>query len=174
MLAYVFPKDKLVYGPSQIENRIQQNIIITEQLALWGRGGSRVIRGNLLMIPLGSSNLFVEPVFLQAESGGLPELKRVIVAAGDKIAMKRTLGESLTAIFGGETFPTEPGEEPAKPGEPGEPGEITAEVAALISQAQGHYSNAQEFLKDGDWAGYGRELEALKAILDELADVSAE
>ena len=171
LLAYVFPKDKLVYGPSQIENRIQQDITITEQLALWGRGGSRVIRGNLLMIPLGASNLFVEPVFLQAESGGLPELKRVIVAAGDKIAMERTLGESLAAIFGTEPFPTEPGEEPA---EPVEPGEITSDVAELISQAQQHYSNAQEYLKDGDWTGYGRELEALKAILDELAGISAE
>ena len=171
LLAYIFPKDKLVYGPSQIENRIQQDTVITEQLALWGRGGSRVIRGNLLMIPVGTSSLFVEPVFLQAEAGGLPELKRVIVVAGDQIAMEPTLGESLTAIFGTGTFLSEPGEEPVEPGEPGE--EITADVAGLISQAQQHYSNAQDYLKDGDWTGYGRELEALKAILDELAGISA-
>lgn len=166
LLAYIFPKDKLVYGPSQIENRIQQDTVITEQLALWGRGGSRVIRGNLLMIPLGNSNLFVEPIFLQAEAGGLPELKRVIVVAGDQIAMEPTLGESLAAIYGTETFPTEP----VEPGEPGE--KITADVASLIEEAQQHYSNAQDYLKDGDWTGYGRELEALKAILDELASIS--
>ncbi len=168
LLAYIFPKDKLVYGPSQIENRIQQDITITEQLALWGRGGSRVIRGNLLMIPLGDSNLFVEPVFLQADAGGLPELKRVIVAAGDQIAMELTLGESLAAIFGTEAVPTVPGEEPVEPG-----GEITGDVASLISQAQQHYSNAQQYLKEGDWTGYGKELAALEAILGELAGVAA-
>jgi uncharacterized membrane protein (UPF0182 family) len=172
LLAYIFPKDKLVYGPSQIENRIQQDTVITEQLALWGRGGSRVIRGNLLMIPLGASNLFVEPVFLQAEAGGLPELKRVIVVAGDQIAMEPTLGESLTAIFGTEAFPTEPGEKPVEPGEPGEI--ITADIASLISQAQQHYDRAQQYLKEGDWTGYGRELEALETILNELASISAE
>jgi uncharacterized membrane protein (UPF0182 family) len=172
LLAYIFPKDKLVYGPSQIENRIQQDTVITEQLALWGRGGSRVIRGNLLMIPLGASNLFVEPVFLQAEAGGLPELKRVIVVAGDQIAMEPTLGESLTAIFGTEAFPTEPGEKPVEPGEPGEI--ITADIASLISQAQQHYNRAQQYLKEGDWTGYGRELEALETILNELASISAE
>jgi len=167
LLAYIFPKDKLVYGPSQIENRIQQDTTITEQLALWGRGGSRVIRGNLLMIPVGTSNLFVEPVFLQAESGGLPELKRVIVVAGDKIAMERTLAQSLAAIFGTETVPIEPGEEPVE-------GQLPGDVAGLIIQAQQHYDNAQEYLKEGDWTGYGSELEALEAILAELAAVSAE
>jgi len=171
LLAYIFPKDKLVYGPSQIENRIQQDTIITEQLALWARGGSRVIRGNLLMIPLGTSNLFVEPVFLQAEAGGLPELKRVIVAAGNQIVMRPTLEESLTAIFGTETFPTEPGEEPA---EPDGGGQIATDIASLIDQAQQHYSKAQEYLKNGDWTGYGDELETLKEVLDQLARIAAE
>ncbi|GAF91236.1 unnamed protein product, partial [marine sediment metagenome] len=121
LLAYHFPKERLVYGPSQIENRIQQDTVITEQLALWGRGGSRVIRGNLLVIPLGSSNLYVEAVFLQAEAGGLPELKRIIVAAGDRVAMEPTLSQSLQAIFGSEVLPTEaeakppPSEEAAEP-----------------------------------------------------------
>jgi uncharacterized membrane protein (UPF0182 family) len=169
LLAYIFPKDKLVYGPSQIENRIQQDTIITEQLALWARGGSRVIRGNLLMIPLGASNLFVEPVFLQAEAGGLPELKRVIVAAGNQIVMRPTLSESLTAIYGTETFPTEPGEEPAKPD-----GQVTPDIAGLIAQAQQHYDKSQEYLKEGDWTGYGDELENLKEVLDQLTRITTE
>jgi len=170
LLAYHFPKERLVYGPSQIENRIQQDTVITEQLALWGRGGSRVIRGNLLVIPLGRSNLYVEPVFLQAEDGGLPELKRVIVATGEHIAMEPTLKESIAAIFGAEAPPTEP--KPPAPAEPEEP--IAADIADLIEEAQQHYNKAQQYLKAGDWTGYGEELDALKAVLDRLAELTAQ
>ena len=168
LLAYHFPKERVVKGPSQIENRIQQDTIITEQFALWGRGGSRVIRGNLLLIPLGVSKLYVEPVFLQAEAGGLPELKRVIVVAGEQIAMEPTLEESIAAIFGPEAPPTEP---PA-PAEPEEP--VVADIAELIEEAQQHYNKAQQYLKAGEWAGYGEELEALKAVLDRLAELATE
>jgi uncharacterized membrane protein (UPF0182 family) len=170
LLAYHFPKERLVYGPSQIENRIQQDTVITEQLALWGRGGSQVIRGNLLVIPLGGSNLYVEPVFLQAEDGGLPELKRVIVAAGEQIAMEPTLKESIAAIFGAEAPPAEP--KPPAPAEPEEP--IAADIADLIEEAQQHYNKAEQYLREGDWANYGKELDALKAVLDRLAELTAE
>ncbi len=175
LLAYLFPKGQTVLGPSQIENRIGQDIVITEQLALWGRGGSRVIRGNLLLIPIGESMLFVEPVFLEAETGGLPELKRVIVAAGDKIAMEPTLAESITAIFGIEAAPpsTEPVIKPPPPSKPEAP-QMTADIANLIQQAQQHYDRAQEYLKAGDWSGYGRELDALKVVLDQTARLAAE
>jgi Uncharacterized conserved protein len=172
LIAYYFPKERLVYGPSQIENRIQQDTVITEQLALWGRGGSRVIRGNLLLIPLGKSNLYVEPVFLQAEVGGLPELKRVIVAAGEKIAMEPTLKESLAAIFGVEAPPTEPIVEPPSPAEPVKP--LAANIDSLIEEAQQHYNKAQQYLKEGDWAGYGKEMDALKLVLGRLAELTAE
>jgi len=172
LLAYLFPKERLVFGPSQIENRIQQDTVITEQLALWGRGGSRVIRGNLLMIPLGKSLLYVEPVFLQAETGGLPQLKRVIVAAGDQIAMEPTLKESIAAIFGAEAPPTEPVVKPPAPAEPEEP--VAADIAGLIEEAQQHYNKAQQYLQAGDWTGYGGELEALKVVLDQLAELTAE
>jgi len=172
LLAYHFPKERLVYGPSQIENRIQQDTVITEQLALWARGGSRVIRGNLLLIPLGKSNLYVEPVFLQAEAGGLPELKRVIVAAGEQIAMEPTLKASIAAIFGAEAPPTEPVVKPPAPAEPEKP--LAADIANLIEEAQQHYTKAQQYLKAGDWASYGKELDALKAALDRLAKLAAE
>ena len=168
LLAYLFPKERLVYGPSQIENRISQDTVITEQLALWSRGGSRVIRGNLLLIPLGESNLYVEPVFLQAEGGGLPQLKRVIVAAGDQIAMEPTLQESITAIFGAEALPIPP-TEPVEPGEP-----VVSSIADLIAQAQEHYNLAQQYLQAGDWASYGEELDALEAVLEQLAELTAE
>ncbi|MEJ2740180.1 MAG: UPF0182 family protein, partial [Dehalococcoidia bacterium] len=196
MLAYNFPKDRVVYGPSQIENRIQQDTVITEQLALWSRGGSNVIRGNLLMIPLAKSSLYVEPVFLQAEVGGLPELKRVIVAIGEQIAMQPTLAESLAAIFGEEAPPAEGEEQPAVPEEPsgtpaepeepvvsppetGEPApsqspEEISDVGTLIELAQQHYDKAQQYLQEGNWSGYGEELDALKAVLDRLAEITAE
>ena len=170
LLAYLFPKERTVDGPSQIENRIGQDTIITEQLALWGRGGSRVIRGNLLLIPLGKSILYVEPVFLEAETGGIPELKRVIVVAGEQIAMEPTLEESIAAIFGLVAPPTEP-EAPA-PAEPAKP--VGADTAELIEAAQQHYNKAQQYLKAGNWAGYGEELKALKAVLDQLAELAAE
>jgi len=172
LLVYQFPKERLVMGPSQIENRISQDTVITEQLALWGRGGSRVIRGNLLLIPLGEALLYVEPVFLQAEAGGLPQLKRVIVAAGEQIAMDLTLRESIAAIFGTEAPPTEPVVEPPAPAGPEEP--VTAEIANLIEAAQQHYNKAQQYLQAGDWAGYGEELDALEAVLDQLAELAAE
>jgi hypothetical protein len=165
LIAYHFPKEKLVYGPLQIENRIGQDTTITEQFALWGRGGSRVIRGNLLMIPMGKSSLYVEPVFLQAEGGGLPELKRVIVAVGDQIAMEATLSQSLAAVFG--MAPPTPGTPP-----PGTP--LPSEAASLVQQAQQHYTQAQEYLKAGDWSGYGEELNALKQVLDQLAELVSE
>ena len=172
LLAYLFPKERTVDGPSQVENRIGQDTVITEQLALWGRGGSRVIRGNLLLIPLGRSILFVEPVFLEAETGGIPELKRVIVVAGEQIAMEPTLQESIAAIFGAEALPTEPVVTPPEPAEPEKP--LAAEIANLIEQAQQHYNQAQQYLIEGDWTGYGEELEALKAVLDRLAEFTAE
>jgi uncharacterized membrane protein (UPF0182 family) len=183
LLAYHFPKERLVYGPSQIENRIQQDTVITEQLALWGRGGSNVIRGNLLMIPIGRSNIYVEPVFLQAEGGGLPELKRVIVAAGEQIAMEPTLMSSITAIFGTAELTPVPLPEPQPPVEPTEPvappiptepeEPISAEVADLIEQARQHYEQAQENLKAGDWSGFGSEWDALQEVLDRLAELIA-
>jgi uncharacterized membrane protein (UPF0182 family) len=172
LIAYRFPKDKWVDGPSQVENRIGQDTVITEQLALWSRGGSQVIRGNLLLIPLGKSILWVEPVFLQAEGGGLPELKRVIVTTGDRIVMEPTLAQGLASIFGSEALPTESEVTPPISEKPEEP--ITADIASLIEEAQQHYDKAQEYLKAGDWTGYGKELEAMKAVLDKLAGLVAE
>ncbi len=170
LLAYLFPKERLIYGPSQIENRIQQDTVITEQLALWARGGSRVIRGNLLVIPIGESNIYVEGVFLQADAGGLPELKRVIVAAGDEIAMERTLAESLSAVFGAGVGDGTTDLPPQTPDEPAEA--LPDDVRALVEQAQEHFTRAQEYLTQGNWAGYGEELAALEAVLEQLAGVT--
>jgi len=168
LIVYQFPKDRLIYGPSQIENRIQQNTAITEQLALWSRGGSRVLRGNLLVIPIGQSTLYVECVFLQADAGGLPELQRVIVAAGDEISMQPTLEQCLLTIFGsGVAEGTPPPEEQLEDGEP-----LPEGTRALIEQAQEHFTRAQEAAQNGDWATYGEELTALEEVLSQLASIT--
>ena len=99
LIVYEFPKDKLVYGPFQIEARINQNTDISQQLSLWNQLGSRVIRGNMLVIPIENSILYISPLYLRAEQGQLPELKRVIAAYGDQVVMKETLGAALSALF---------------------------------------------------------------------------
>jgi uncharacterized membrane protein (UPF0182 family) len=99
LVLYTFPKDRLVYGPMQIESRIDQNPEISQDLTLWSQRGSKVIRGNLLVIPIDTSILYVEPLYLLAEQSELPELRRVIVAFGDSVAMGDTLDEALRAVF---------------------------------------------------------------------------
>jgi hypothetical protein len=99
MLLYVFPKQKLIFGPEQIEARINQDPVISQQISLWNRVGSRAAQGNLLVIPIEQSLLYVEPLYLEAEQNQLPTLVRVIVAFGNRIAMTETLEQSLSAVF---------------------------------------------------------------------------
>ena len=101
LVAYKYPKDKLIFGPLQIEARIDQNEEISQQFTLWNQSGSRVIRGNMLVIPVGQSNLYVEPIYLQADQGSIPEMKRVIMATGNSIVMEQTVSEALAQLFGG-------------------------------------------------------------------------
>ena len=187
LLGYNLPKDKLIFGPIQIENRIEQDTAITEQFALWGRGGSTVIRGNLLMIPIEDSFLYVEPVFLQGAAGGLPELKRVIVATSESLAMEQTLEEALEAAFGGEVPPPVPPPEPPGPTPtptltptpgptppPTPPPPPPDEVTALVQSIQEHLEKMQEFAGAGDWTAYGEELDALQADIERLAELTAD
>ena len=122
LIAYKFPKDKLIYGPLQIEARIDQDPRISEQLTLWNQAGSRVIRGNLIVIPIGNSSLYVEPIYLQSEQSKLPEMKRVIIANGNSVVMEPTVSVALAKIFAGQvaspgvpTSPAEPGPAAAAP-----------------------------------------------------------
>ena len=111
LVAFLFPKQRLVFGPRQIGARIDQDAVISQQLTLWSQRGSTVIRGSLLAIPVEESLLYVQPLYLAAEKGSIPELKRVIVAYGNQIAMGETLDAALQAIFGG----------PARGGRPASP-----------------------------------------------------
>jgi uncharacterized membrane protein (UPF0182 family) len=161
LVVYDFPKDKLVFGPFQIEARINQDTEISRQLSLWNQLGSRVIRGHLIVIPIENSILYVSPLYLRAETGQLPELKRVIAAYGDRVVMEETLAQALEALFREPT--------PASPA-PGAPARASAPGAESdrAREALGHYDRAMEHLRARDWAGFGAELDKLRSLLEEL------
>ncbi len=176
-LLFQFGKDSLVYGPKQIEARIDQDPVISAQLSLWNQQGSQVIRGNLLVIPIGDSLLYVEPLYLQAANGKIPELKRVIVATTERVVMDENLGLALAQLFGPDVLSEEALAELLAPGTQ-IPTEITPPTGPapaltledLILQANERYARAQERIRQGDWAGYGAEMEALQQILEQLAE----
>ena len=161
VVVYQFPKEKLVYGPFQIEARIQQNTEISQQISLWNQMGSRVIRGHLLVVPIDNSLLYVSPLYLRAATGQLPELKRVIAAYGDRVVMEESLGQALAALFK-ESAPLAG----LSSGPGGARGAGPSDARAR--EALAHYDRAIERLKAGDWAGFGTELDALRPLLEGL------
>jgi len=161
---YRFPKQKLVFGPRQIEARINQDAEISKQLSLWNQRGSQVIRGNLLAIPIEKSILYVQPLYLSAEKGQLPELKRVIVAFGGSMAMEENLEISLQRVFGGELIKEKEAPKVAAAVSP-EKERTERQVAA---EALAHYRKAQELMRQGNWGGYGEELRKMEEVLRAL------
>ncbi len=164
MICYQLPKEKLVYGPNQIEAIINQDTTISQQLTLWNQNGSRVIRGKQIVTPIGNSFLYVTPLYLIAEGAKIPQLKRVIAVAGDKVAMEPTLDEALTALFGA---PQSPAGAHAAP-EPlrSQPSNLQAPEFENTKKA---FDDAQEALKRGDWIEFGKAMDALKRQLDSPA-----
>ncbi len=162
LIVYEFPKEKLVYGPFQIEARINQNTDISQQITLWSQMGSRVIRGaNLLVIPIENSILYVSPLYLRAEHGHLPELKRVIASYGEHVVMKETLAEALAALF---TRPSAASVAPsAATGTP-----LAGPAADRVREALDHYNQAIKRLQSGDWTGFGTELDAMRGLLEDM------
>ncbi|MEA5449742.1 UPF0182 family protein [Leptolyngbya sp. CCNP1308] len=162
LLLYEFPKQELVFGPTQIEARISQTPEISEQLTLWSQQGSGVIRGTLLVIPVEQSLLYVQPIYLRADQGELPALQRVIVAYSDRVVMRETLDQSLDAIFGDAIAPppapADPGAEPAPP----------STVSDLVQSALESYQSGQQALQQGDWQRYGEAQQQLERALQEL------
>ncbi len=173
LIVYRFPKTRIVFGPLQVEARISQDPFIAQQLTLWNQQGSQVIRGNLLVIPIEEGLLYVEPLFLQAERGQIPELRRVIAASGPRLVMAPTLEAALAELFGPGAGPAQPGAPPG-PGigpSPETAGRPAPDAAALTEQAIESYRLAQERLRAGDLAGYGQEMERLGQILERLQAV---
>ena len=193
LIVYNLPKEKLVYGPMQVEARINQQTEISRQLSLWDQRGSRVIRGNLLAIPVCDSFIYVEPIYLQAkreekrgalagdtpaegpgltrgrqgapssgkdQSAALPELKRVVAAFSNRISMEENLDKALSRVLEGDSRPQE---------------EVVPQAVEILKSsslgviALDHYNKAKGYLRQGDWGGYGRELENLEKTLQLLA-----
>ena len=200
LLVYKLPKEKLVYGPMQIEARVDQQTDISRELSLWGQRGSRVIRGNLLAIPIGDTFIYVEPVYLEAKQeesaltsaqtpqprgaaqprrgsvpvssqqdksrgAALPELKGVIVAFSNRLIMEETLDKALSAVLGGQIF-TKQSVSPFIP--------ETGDTSNLGVLALEHYNKAKDYLREGNWAEYGSELENLEKILEKIASITKE
>ncbi|MGB3612680.1 MAG: UPF0182 family protein, partial [Elainellaceae cyanobacterium] len=190
MLLYEFPKQELIYGPSQIEARIDQNPEISQRLTLWSQEGSRVIRGDLVVIPINQSLLYIEPIYLRAEQGELPELRRVIVAYDNQTVMEPSLEEALQVIFGDTSIgaegsgaeaatPSESQEQSSAAAQPRLPQNTPSQATPAVSDIQAAieaYTNAQDALRQGDWAEYGRYQQELGQRLEQLqtsADGSA-
>ncbi|KQC15807.1 MAG: UPF0182 family protein [Methanothrix sp.] len=161
ILVYRFPKDQLVYGPMQIEARIDQSTEISEQLTLWDQMGSTVIRGNLLVIPIDNSLLYVEPIYLRADVGELPELRRVVVSYGNRLVMEESLEIALGEIF--DLAPEVQGRATYVEGDDLSTGDLVARAGSL-------YRSAQDQLRAGNWSGYGEDIDRLGEVIRVLEE----
>ncbi|RME62481.1 MAG: UPF0182 family protein, partial [Nitrospirae bacterium] len=161
IIIYTFPRDRLVFGPRQIEARIDQDAYISQQLTLWGQRGSDVIRGSLLIVPIKKTLLYVQPLYLVAtQRVGLPELRRVIVAHEDKVVMKQTLEEAIEELFGLMPMKKEKTlqEEALLPGEDS------------MKQALQFLEKARSALRQEDWQGFGRYLKEAERTLKKAVE----
>ncbi len=179
LVLYRFPKDKNVYGPSQIVARASQDPVISPQISLWSQQGSGVSTGNLLVIPIESSLLYVMPIYLESTATKIPELKRVIVALGNRIAMAPTLREALVEVVGAPvSLAPKTGTTEQKRG--AKPAVTTAAPAKvidtptsrMIDEAISQYDKATAAQRKGDWGEYGRQIEAMRATLEKLKAAS--
>ena len=179
LVAYRFPRQSLVFGPTQIVNRINQDTEVSRQVALWSQGGSEVIRGELLVIPIGESLLYVQPLYLRSQGGRIPELKRVIVAHENRVAMDETLETGLRRLFVGAAGgagvvaanPASPdvGTSPPAPPRASAAGPAgNAATDSLLRAAAQHYDRARAAQRTDDWTTYGEEMRRLGEVLQRL------
>jgi uncharacterized membrane protein (UPF0182 family) len=170
LVVYRFPRQSLVFGPSQIVNRINQDTEVSRQLTLWDQRGSEVIRGNLLVIPIEEALIFVQAIYLRAEGGQIPELKRVVVAYQNRVVMEETLERGLDRLFGSSagTPPVQPTEQAISA--PTQQETTASGFADLVQQAMEHYDRAVAAQRAGDWATYGEEMARVGELLRQLRD----
>ena len=154
LVVYKLSKERLIMGPIQVEATIDQDPLISQQLSLWDQRGSRVIRGNLLVIPIEQSFLYVEPVYLVAEGANIPQLKRVIVSDGDRLAMEPTLGEAIDVVFG-------------RRAQRAPEGVVVDQSSDQLSEARDALSAAEAALRDADWQAFGAAMQRLRDFLGE-------
>ena len=182
VFTYRFPADTTIFGPAQIEARIDQDPQISAQISLWNQSGSQVIRGNLIVIPVGQSLLYLQPVYLQSTSAAFPEFQKIVVASPTTIVWGDSLTEALTALIAkqgvvtgpgttptpGPTVTPAPGVTPGPTATPAPGGELPADVTALVDYANTHFELAQAALRAGDFATYGDEMDKVQVALVRL------
>jgi uncharacterized membrane protein (UPF0182 family) len=176
LAVYRFPRQSLVFGPNQIVNRINQDTEVARQITLWDQRGSEVLRGELLVLPIEGALIYVQPLYLRAQGGRIPELKRVVAAHEGRVSMAETLDGALAALLGGSVpvadstasvVASTPSETP--PGASGAaPPTLDAGVAELTKQAREHYDRARAAQRADDWATYGAEMRRLGEVLRQL------
>ncbi|MEM7025551.1 MAG: UPF0182 family protein, partial [Pseudomonadota bacterium] len=154
LVVYKLSKERLIMGPIQVEATIDQDPLISQQLSLWDQRGSRVIRGNLLVIPIEQSFLYVEPVYLVAEGANIPQLKRVIVSDGDRLAMEPTLGEAIDVVFG-------------RRAQRAPEGAVVDQGSDQLSEARDALAAAEAALRNADWQAFGAAMQRLRDFLGE-------
>ncbi|WP_129598729.1 UPF0182 family protein [Anaerophilus nitritogenes] len=161
LMIYTMPKQKNIYGPMQIESKIDQDTNISKEFSLWGQKGSTYIRGNVMTIPIENSLIYVETIYLKADNeNSLPEVKRVVVAYGDKIAYENTLEEALESLFGVD--------EDTTPIKDKEESEAIIDTKGLIIKANELFRKSEESQRNGNWAEYGKYIDELKGVLEKL------
>ncbi len=174
LLVYNFPKSRLIDGPLQIEARIDQNAQLSGQFSLWNQQGSRVLRGHLLVVPVGRSLLYVEPVYLQAERSPMPELRLVVLAIQDRLGFGQSFDEAMTSLFGEAGKPSneakvqQPKEKPPEGQPQASPSPSTESVQQLINRAVQEFDEYQRLTSQGKLAEAGQKLEQHKHTLEEL------
>ncbi len=177
LVVYEMGRQTLVFGPLQVEGRIDQEPSISQQFTLWDQRGSSVVRGNLLVLPINQSFLYVEPVYLLSEANALPELRRIVTASNTGVAMAETLDRSLIALAQASTDGITVVDESLPPGgltptptpDAATPPTNPTTVDELVAAANAHLQAAEQAQRDGDWARYGQELESLRETLAQLA-----
>ncbi len=177
LILYQLPKSKTINGPMLVEAQIDQNTEISKEFSLWDSAGSKYSRGNMFVIPIEESLLYVEPIYLEASNSSIPEVKRVIVAYGEQIAYEETLTEALNALFGEGSAQESPGSSDAQAEEKAaqqDKDDESLSQTELAQKAQEAFNNAEEAQKDGDWAKYGEYLDELQDYLNQLAPETEE
>jgi uncharacterized membrane protein (UPF0182 family) len=170
LLVYNFPKSRLIDGPVQIEARIDQNAQLSGQFTLWNQQGSRVIRGHLLVIPIGRSLMFVEPIYLQAERSPMPELRLVVLATQEKLGYGQSFNEAMNSLFG-EVAKAPPTPEPNQsqaPQQPSPSATPAADLQQLVNRAIQEFEDYQRLTSQGKLGEAGQKLEQHKRTLDEI------
>lgn len=161
MIFYELPKEKLIYGPNQIEAMIDQNTTISQQLTLWNQKGSVVIRGKLVVIPIENSFLYVVPLYLKAQGTNFPQLKRVIAITADKVAMETTLDGALADLFGAQQPQRVRGMVASSL-----PVQMQAQTQPQMGEARSDFAAAQKAMQQGNWEDFGKAMQQLNKILN--------